>query len=97
MRRLDLIYQCPFFKGTTEYDELMKDIDEYLKGYLGLDYETVDLNYTYVIGAETTIYPVNLKKIQIKLEYDKDFSLSDMQEYESLIVEKIKSIVWEVH
>lgn len=97
MRRLDIIFQCPFFKGTTEYDRLMEDINKYIKDYLELDYEIMTLQYTNIITDEKIIYPSNLHKVQIKLDYAKDMSITDMQNYETLIVEKIQKIVWEVH
>lgn len=97
MRRLDLIFQCPFFKGTTEYDNLMKEIDEFVKKEAHTEYEILNLNYTYVLTDEKTIYPANMYKLQIKLDYPNEFNLNDMQQYENMIVENIRKIVWEVH
>lgn len=97
MRRCDIIFQCPFFKGTTEYDRLMKEVDDYIKGYLNTDYEIMSLQYTNIITSEQIIYPANMYKIQIKLNYEEGFSLNDMQHYESMIVEKLQKIIWEVH
>lgn len=97
MRRLDTIFQMPFFRGTPEYDEVMQEIDNYLSNELHLDYEKVYLNYTYIITENTTIYPVNVIKLQIKIEYNNEETLDEMQLREEEIVQHIQRIVWEVH